>query len=93
MRVLILLSLVTLTLTALLKEERAPTFTFMGNDRSVNGLPIISVRFPNGISDSLVLQKFDTGIDLPIAKTKVRQISKRFFGIVLTKKSQYVILS
>jgi len=70
MRVLILLSLVTLTLTARLKEERAPTFTFMGNDRSVNGLPIISVKFPNGISDSLVLQKFDAGIDLPVAETK-----------------------
>ena len=75
MRVLILLSLATLTLTARLKEERAPTFTFMGNDRSVNGLPIISVKFPNGISDSLVLQKFDAGIDLPVAETKVWQIS------------------
>ena len=75
MRVLILLSLVTLTLTIRLEEERAPTFTFMGNDRSVNGLPIINVKFPNGISDTLVLRKIDTTTDLSAYESEVWKIS------------------
>jgi hypothetical protein len=70
MKVLILLSLVTLALTARLKEKRAPTFTLIGNDRSVDGLPIISVKFPNGVSDTLVLRKFDAGINLPASESK-----------------------
>merc|ERR1712168_828994 len=57
MRVCIILSLIALVCSAKVKNI-SPKFTLL-EERSANGAPSVSVTFPNGHQDKLVLSRFD----------------------------------
>ena len=71
MKVAILLSILSLVSGASFNKEKTPTFALLDNDRSANDIPKIGIKFPNGVSDSLVLKRFDAGNDLSASDSKV----------------------